>query len=159
MGPILFLGPFLVFLRFAHPSSTAMSITKDRTSAASLTIAEGGSPIMPGSSLQGSRGMSRCLSEVPSAILHQHMVPFLSVTDLRSLISSSKAAAGALQVPLGDLSFRRFACIDHDLFIFHFQQPNGDGVPNPEPSAAAAVVGRWSVAVALVRSELACTPV
>ena len=70
------------------------------------------------------------LSSIPNVIFYDVLFPFLSLTDFKFLISCSNYLTRSFEIPLNDLSFSKFACLNHDTFLKTFvldrTSPSGD---------------------------------
>jgi len=82
---------------------------------------------------------SSCLLLVPNAVYVDHVFPFLLPSELRSFLSCSKTISASLEIPLGDLSFVKFCCKDHDAFTRGFVLDSQEPAAGPTFSGADVV--------------------
>lgn len=60
------------------------------------------------------------LSDIPPPIIYEHLFPLLKLSDFKALLAASKALTKEFEIPLSDLTFARFACLDHGCFVHRF---------------------------------------
>lgn len=63
---------------------------------------------------------SCCLERIPLEVLYDVLFPFLRLPDFQALLASSKKLTGSHQLPLSDLTFPDFCCVDHGIFTRSF---------------------------------------
>jgi len=89
------------------------------------------------------------IASIPTEIFHNDILVHLKISDLKSLITSSKFIARSLEIPLTDLKFKNFGCPTCDVLDFQF-------IPGSKKPADEAITKNYEADNSVVAKKFCC---